>query len=85
MPLGYKSGEKEGGEITIYRRLRWELKQKYQGYEVKQYNIIIDVLRGSRSQELVGRKSKGVFHNMLKAVISGTINISWTLRLQHEQ
>ena len=29
-----------------YGPLRWELKQQYPGYEVKQFNIIIDVLRG---------------------------------------
>ena len=27
-----------------YGPLRWELKQQYPGYKVKQYNIIIDVL-----------------------------------------
>ena len=52
---------------------------------MKQCNIIIDVLRGWRRdlevdlKELVGRKSKGVLHNMQKAVISGTLNVSWTL------
>ena len=25
---------------------RWELKQKYPGYEISQYNIIVDVLGG---------------------------------------
>ena len=29
-----------------YGPLRWELKQQYPGYQVKQFNIIIDVLGG---------------------------------------
>ena len=29
-----------------YGLLRWELKEKYKGYEVHQYNIIMDVLGG---------------------------------------
>ena len=31
--------------------------------------------------ELVGSKSKGVLHNMQKAVISGTLNISQTFKV----
>ena len=54
---------------------------------MKQYNIITDVLGGwSRAleyelNELVGSKSKGVVHNMQKAVISGTLNISRTFKV----
>ena len=33
-------------KTTKYGPLRWELKQQYPGYEVKQFNIIIDVLGG---------------------------------------
>ena len=68
--MGYKLGEKGGGENHEIRPLRWELKQKDQGYEVKQYNIIMDVLRGwcqdleVKLKNLVGSKSKGVLHNM---------------------
>lgn len=37
-----KNREKKKEEKTTkYRPLRWELKHKYQGYEVKQYNIIV--------------------------------------------
>ena len=70
-----------------YGPLRWELKQKYQGYEVKQYNIIMDVLGGwcrdleVKLKELVGSKSKGVLHNMQKAALSGTLNISRTFKV----
>ena len=74
--------KKEEENTTKYRPLCWELKQNYQGYKVKQYNIIMDILgRWSRDLEdelnkLVASKSKGVLHNMQKAVISGTLNIS---------
>lgn len=45
---------------------------------MKQYNIIMDVLGGwcrdleVELKELVRSKSKGVLHNMQKAVTSGT-------------
>ena len=73
--MGYKSGEKEGGENYKIRTASLGIKQNYQGYKVKQYNIIMDVLGGwSRDlegelNELVGSKSKGVLHNMQKPVI----------------
>ena len=38
--------KKEEEKTTKYGPLRWELKQKQQGYEVKQYIIIMDVLGG---------------------------------------
>ena len=46
--MGYKPGEKGGEENHEIRTapLGPELKQKYQGYEVKQYNMIMDVLGG---------------------------------------
>ena len=37
--------KKEEEKTTKYGPLCWELKQNYQGYKVKQYNIIMDVLR----------------------------------------
>ena len=85
--MGYKLGEKGGGENHEIRPLRWELKQKDQGYEVKQYNIIMDVLRGwcqdleVTLKNLVGSKSKGVLHNMQKAILSGTLNIARTFKV----
>ena len=77
--------------ITKYGPLRWELRQKYRGYEVKQSNIIIDVLGGwcrdleVKLKELVGSKSNGVLHNMWKAVLSGTLNIVRTFKVAHKQ
>ena len=66
---------KEEEKTTKYGPLRWELKQKYQGYEVKQYNIIMGVLGGwcrdleVKLKKFVGSKSKGVLHKMPKAVL----------------
>ena len=34
---------KEAEKTAKFGPLRWELKQQYHGYEVKQFNIIIDV------------------------------------------
>ena len=54
---------------------------------MKQCNIIMNVLGGwprdleDELNELVGSKSKGVLHNMQKAVISGTLNISRTFKV----
>ena len=70
-----------------YGPLKWELKQQYQGYEVRQYNIIMDVLGGwSRDldvtmKELVGSRSKRVLQNMQKAVLSGSLNIARTFKV----
>ena len=52
--------KKEEEKTAKYGPLRWELKQKYQGYELKQYNITMDVLGGwcrdleVKLKELVG-------------------------------
>ena len=60
---------------------------KYHGYEVKQYNIIMDVLGGwcrdleVKLKELVGTKRERVLHNLQKAVLSGTLNISRTFKV----
>ena len=37
---------KDAEKTAKYGPLRWELKQQLSGYEVKQFNIIIDVLGG---------------------------------------
>ena len=56
--------KKKSEEKTMkYGPLRWELKEKYKGYEMHQYNIIMDVLGGWSEeteisvQSLVGRKT----------------------------
>ena len=70
-----------------YAPLGWELKQRYPGYEINQYNIILDVLGGWSKdldvtvQNLVGSKVKGVLKKMQKACLSGTLNIARTLKV----
>ena len=66
--------EKKNEEKTVkYAPLRWELKQQFPGYEIKQRNIIIDALGGwSREMdtamyEIVGNRSKEVLKRMQKA------------------
>ena len=67
-----------------YAPLRWELKQQYPGYEIKQVNIIIDVLGAWYSTEvisgirgLLGReRSKEVLKKMQKAILSSSLNIT---------
>ena len=62
-----------------YGPLRWELKEQYKGYEVHQYNIIMDVLGGWSEEteisvrSLVGRKTTQVLEKMQKAVLSATL------------
>ena len=64
----------------------WELKQRYNGYRVEQYNVIIDMLGGySRHLEksvrkLLGARAGDVFERIQKAVISNTLNIAKHLR-----
>ena len=70
-----------------YAPLRWEMKQGYPGYEITQYNIIIDVLEGwskdlnDRLQKLVGNRAKDVLRKMQKACLSGTLNIASTFKV----
>ena len=80
--------EKKSKEKTMkYGPLRWELKEQYKGYEVYQYNIIMDVLGGwSKETEisvrsLVGRKTTQVLEKMQKAVLSATLNIARTFKV----
>ena len=44
----------KGREDRKYAPLRWELKQQYPGYEIKQVNIIIDVLGGYSKEVSTG-------------------------------
>ena len=62
----------------------WELKQKYNGYGVKQYNVIIDVLGGYSKdleesvRKLLGARARGVVEQMQESVIWNTLNIART-------
>ena len=68
--------KKEEEKATKYGPLRWVLKQKYQGYEVKQYNIIMDVL-GTWCRDLEVKlkevRVREFIILMQKAVLSGTL------------
>ena len=78
---------KEVEKSTKYAPLRWELKQQFPTYTVKQFNIIIDVLRGwSREvdlamRELFGTRGGDVLLRMQKAVISHSLNIARTFKV----
>ena len=38
--------QKDQEKTQKYAALRWELKQQYPGFEIRQVNLIVDVLRG---------------------------------------
>ena len=67
--------KKTSGKRMKYAQLRRELKQKYPGYEISQYNIIVDVPRGWSTdvevavKELVGRRHKDVLKKMQRVCI----------------
>ena len=76
---------KEKEKTRKYAPLRWELKQQCPGYEIKQVNIIIDVLggyskegtTGTRSLKLLSReRSKEVLKKIQKAILSSSLNIT---------
>ena len=80
--------DKKTSEKTMkYVLLRWELKQRYPGYEINQCNVILDVLGGWSKdldvtlQKLVGSKDKGVLKKMQKACLTGTLNIARTFKV----
>ena len=71
-----------------YGPLRWELKeQSDKGYEVHQYNIVMDVLGGWSKgteisvQSLIGRETTQVLERTQKAVLSATLNIARTFKV----
>ena len=79
--------KKTSEKTTKYAPIRWEMKQRYPGYEIAQYNIIIDVL-GGRSKDLndtlhnlVGNRAKDVLRKMQKACLSGTLTIARTFKV----
>ena len=60
-----------------YGPMMWELKQRYNGYRVEQYNVIIvDVLGGYSKhpeksvRKLLGARARSVLKRMQKSVIS---------------
>ena len=78
---------KDKEKTTKYAALRWELKQQYPGYELKQYNIIIDVLGGwsedleAKMKELVGERTRHVLKRMQKVVLLHSLNITRSFKI----
>ena len=70
--------------------MMWELKQRYIGYRVEQYNVIIDVLGGySKHLEKSVRKLLGIINTtgillnnflnrLLKIIISSCLCVGFT-------
>ena len=80
---------KEEEKTAKYAPLRWEIKRQYPGYDVQQYNIIIDVLGGWSTdmeegmRNLLGSRvrTKGVLLKMQKSVLSSSLNIARTFKV----
>ena len=57
------------------------------GYNIKQHNIITDVLGGwchdvdATMTKLFGARGRGILHQMQRAVISGMLNIARTFKI----
>ena len=76
-------GKKETENTTKYAPHRWELKERYPGYVVKQINIIGDVLGGyslevrNKMKELFGEKrARECLKKMQKSMLLSTLNIA---------
>ena len=79
---------KKDDEKTLkYGSMMWELKQRYDGYWVEQWNIIIDVLGGYSKRleksvrKLLGARARGVLERMQKSVFSNTLNIARSFKI----
>ena len=74
-------------KATKYAPLRAELKGRYPGYQVTQYNNIIDILGGYSSEvkqalkELVGDRSNSVAFKMQKSVLSSSLRIARSVKI----
>ena len=80
---------KEMEKTQKYGPLIWELRERERnpGYQVKQYNIIIDVLGGFSAdvsqtvKELVGEKSATILQRLQRSVISSTLNFARSFKI----
>ena len=78
---------KEMEKTQKYGPLMWELRERNPGYQVKQYNIIIDVLGGFSAdvsqtvKELVGEKSATILQRLQRSVISSTLNFARSFKI----
>ena len=85
-------GKKETEKTTKYAPLRWEMKDRYSGYVVKQINIIVDVLGGyslevrNKMKELFGEKrARECLMKMQKSILSSTLNIARCFKVMSEK
>ena len=66
--------------------MMWELKERYSGYRVEKYDVIIDVLSGCSKHpqksvsKLLGARSRHVLEWMQQLVISNALNIARTFK-----
>ncbi len=81
--------QKQQEKTNKYTPLRWELRKQYPDFEIMQCNIIIDVLGGYSGdtakgvRDLLGSKrAEYVLFRMQKAVLSGTLHIARTFKVQ---
>ena len=71
---------KDAEKTAKYGPLRWELKQQYPGYEVKQFDILVGVFGGwsvdleETMKDLVG--SRSVLRRIQKVILSHSLNIA---------
>lgn len=79
---------KDEEKTMKYAPLRLELKRQYPGFNIIQYNIIIDVLGGYSKdlkksvRELVGsERSTAVLGRMQKSVVSSSLKIARSLKI----
>ena len=85
-------GIEETEKTTKYAPLRWEMRERYPGYVVKQINIIVDVLGGyslevrNKKKELFGEKrARECLMKMQKSILSSTFNIARCFKVMSEK
>ena len=67
--------------------MMWELKQRYNCCRVEQCNVMINVLGGyskhleKSARKLLGARARSVLERMQKSVISNTLNIARTFKI----
>ena len=84
--------ETDTKKTTKYAPLRWEKKDRYPGYLVKQINIIVDVLGGyslevqNKMKELFREKrARECLMKMQKSILSSTLNVARCFKVMSEK
>ena len=87
-----KRGKKEIEKTTKYAPLRWEMKERYPGYVVKQINIIVDVLGGyspevrNMRKKLFGEKrARECLMKMQKSILLSSLKIARCFKVMSEK